>query len=515
MQIIRRTRLGNDTEDITFPAVQLRGNTVAIMDGYEVLGLPPSTSVPPVIVQSTARAGGAQAVQTASATIVRQAPKLFDVLGLKLKGGPRGITYADSQSLYVFNDPTQNTALFLADNRGQAQKTIFIQYPNDEAPQAVEGLAYIPRTATQFPDHLVMVTSFPDPDNGIQARLEIINFKGQVAREIVPQGDLASVFLTGVCFKSPGSLLVSSDDDEVIYELDFDGNQLASYNLTGKPTTTEPVLHGVEGVVQTTAGQIAAASGFDGFLNIFDLSSGTRPVQVIDYRIGLGLSLPTGLAWDSLTNQFLLISFDRQQPNGQFISRIDPLLAKFKSLVEVDAQTRKLTFLPDENLIAATHNNNPRGILLFDKQGGQAGQIDTSQLGIPQVISYIPTTREFVLVFRDPQDASKRSKLFVLTRDGAVSRIIDLAPAGVARITAATFFNPEHPSGGQFLVIDGAQNTAVITDFKGNKLEQFGVRDAFGLLTPSAVTSITTGTDAGALAIVNGENSEIVVFRMD
>jgi uncharacterized protein YjiK len=514
MQIIRRQRLGNDTEDITFLPGQLRSSIVAIMDGYDVLGLPLAPVVPPAIVQSPVTRGSL-AVQTAPAIIVRQAPKLFDVLGLKIKGGPRGITYADSQSLFVFNDPTQIDTLFLTDNQGQPRTTIVIQYANGDAPQEVEGLGYIPRTSRQFPDHLVMVTSFPDPDNGIQARLEIINFKGQVAREIIPQGDLASIFLTGVCFKSPGSLLVSSDDDEVIYELDFDGNQISSFSATGPRPAPRPVLHGIEGLVQTTGGQIVAASGFDGFLAVFDFTPGLTQTQVIDYKIGLGLSLPTGLAWNSSTNEFLLISFDRQQPDSPFISALSQSLAKFRSVAPVDNLTRKLAFLPDENLIAATHTNNPRGILLFDKQGQPAGLIATTQLGIPQVINYIPSTNEFVLVFRDAQDPTKRSKLFVLTRTGAVSRVIDLAAAGVARITAVAFFNPQHPSGGQFLVIDGDLNTGFVTDFTGATLDKFSIRDTLGLLTPSAVTAITTGPDAGALAVINGENSEIVVFRLE
>lgn len=86
--------------------------------------------------------------------------------------------------------------------------------------------------------------------------------------------------------------------------------------------------------------------------------------------------------------------------------------------------------------------------------------------------------------------------------------------AGLTRITAATFFNPAHPSGGQFLVIDGPTNTAVVTDFAGAVLDKFSIRDTLGLLTPTAVTAITTTRDAGAFAISNGENSELVVFRL-
>jgi hypothetical protein len=83
------------------------------------------------------------------------------------------------------------------------------------------------------------------------------------------------------------------------------------------------------------------------------------------------------------------------------------------------------------------------------------------------------------------------------------------------RIAAVTFFNPGHPSGGQFLVFDNTQGLAVITDFNGNRLDDFSIKKAFGVLNPSAVTAITTGSDAGAFALANSENSEIVVFRLN
>lgn len=512
MQIIRRRRLGNDTEDITVLPLQLRGENVAVMDGYDVLALPLNSTVAtsPVLESATL---GSVAVRTAQSIVVRESPKLFDVLGLKLKGGPRGIAYVLSLNLFVFNDPFQPATLFLANDRGEAQRTITIQYLGG-VPQAVEGLGYIPRNSFHFPDHIAMVASYPDEVNGIQARILVINFRGQVVKQIVPQGDIAHLFLTGVCFKAPGSLLLSSDDDQTIYEIDFDGRVLGSFVATGPRTAREPLLHGIEGLVQTAEGRVAAASGFDGLLVVSDLRP-SSPAQVIDYRIGPGLSLPSGLAWNAATDEFLLISFDRQQPGGNFISALAPSLAKFATVTAVDNLTRKLTFIPDENLIAATHLNNPRGIIFFDLTGQPAGQIDTRALGTPQVISYIPPTREFVLVFRDAQDATKRSKLFVLSRQGAVSRVIDLAPAGVARITAAAFFNPQHPTGGQFFVTEGDRNTAFVTDFNGAVLDKFSVRDSFGLLSPNAATAITTGPEAGALALINGETSELVVFRLD
>lgn len=508
MQIIRRTRLGNDTEDITNVPLSARVGNIAILDGYEVLSAT-LTGTPPGPILQGAEAGG-QAAKPAPGPATRPLPRLFDVLKLEINASPRGIAYVDSKNMFVFNDPTQTDKLFLADNRGEPQKVITIQYPTDDPIQAVEGLAYIPATAPQFSGTLVMAATFLNANSDIESRIEVIDLSGAVLREIVPQGDLAEIFLTGVTYKAPASLLVSSDDDETIYELDFDGTQIGVYT---PPPTSPQLLHGIEGLAQTPDGKTIAVGGFDGFLASVDLSNDKPPRALVDYRIGLGLSLPSGLAWDSSANRFLILSFDRQRPEGQFISSVAPTLDSFATAVTVDVQTRKVAFLPDELLIAATHANNPRGILLF-KKGQPAGQIDTAPFGTPIVISFIPQTNEFVLVFRDA-DATKRRKLFVLTRAGTLSRIIDLGPVGVTRISAVASFNPKHPSGGQFLVIDSTENIGVVTDFAGTKLSQFSVRDTLGLLTPTGVSAITSGPDAGAFAISNGENSEIVVFRLD
>ena len=510
MQIIRRSRLGNDTEDITLlSAPRTRGGSVAIMDGYDVLSVPssPPLATQPVTAQTlattTARSvGGAQPTLS---PIKLPAPKLFDVLALGVKGGPRGIAYAESRQQFAFNDPTQPT-LFFTDARGVPQSSVDLQFPNDQ-PDQIEGLGYIPANAPAFPDTLVMATTFRDDNSasGVQSRLAIINFNGSVVAEIVPQGGIADLFLTGVCFKSPGSLLVSSDDDETIHEIGFKGNLIANF----PPLPNQPGLNGIEGLTQLPTGEFGAAGGLDGLLAVFTQSGATAP-QFVDYRIGLGLSLTSGLAWDSTANQFLVIAVDRQRPGSPFISSVAPPLDSFQTIVNVDPTTRRLTYIPGEQLIAAAHPNNPRGILLFS-QSKPAGQIDTSQFGNPVVISFIPTTNEFVLVF-----ANQRSQLSFLSRDGAVSRKpIDLARAGIVRIAAVTFFNPGHPSGGQFLVFDNTQGLAVITDFNGNRLDDFGIKKAFGVLNPSAVATITTGSDAGAFALANSESSEIVVFRLD
>jgi hypothetical protein len=522
MQVIRRNRLGNDTEDITY--IPGGPGAIAVMEGYDVLSIPvpttPGIKPPPPILETTptqsiagtAIAGTAIAGATITRAAARPGPiappspatKLFNVLGLKIQAAPRGITFDPINRGFVFSDTIQPGTLFFCDALGRPTQNLNIRYPNGQ-PLFVEGLATIPANAPEFPNTFVEVALFEDEP---ATRLEIIDSRGLVVREIIPQGEPGTLFLTGISFRSPGSLLVSSDDDETIFELDFNGKILSTVART-RPAATR-VLHGIEGVEVVNAWQTFAAGGFDGLLAFIDARTGLNSEQVVDYRIGPGLSLPAGLAWDSTNNRFLMLALDRTQDLNSAIVGLSPRLSGFQSLTQVDALTRRITYLPDENLIAATHSNNPRGILFFDKQGQPAGQISTQALGNPLIIGYIPTTQEFAVVF-----SAQQTRISILTRAGALSRTIDLAPAGVGRIGTLTFFNPSHPSGGQFLLTDRNTNTGIVIDFQGTILSKFEIRDTLQILSPTAVTAITTGPDTGAFAFANGETSEVVVFRLD
>jgi hypothetical protein len=62
---------------------------------------------------------------------------------------------------------------------------------------------------------------------------------------------------------------------------------------------------------------------------------------------------------------------------------------------------------------------------------------------------------------------------------------------------------------------DRNTNIGIVTDFQGNKINKFDIREPLQILSPTAVTAITSGPDAGAFAFANGETSEVVVFRLD
>jgi hypothetical protein len=522
MQIIRRNRLGNDTEDLgSFSSLLTRGSSVAAIDGYDVLNLQTTSPLEPPIklagpsapITSERQATG---TQPALGPITRPAPKLFDVLGLAIKAAPRGIAFATSKNMFVFNDDAQTGKLFFTDQRGIPRGSIDVQYPQ-AAPDFVEAIEYIPATARNFGDSLVMVAIYLDDNSPteLQSRLEIIDLSGRVVREIILQPEISQLFLTGVCVQSlPKALeqtfLVSSDDDNIIHEIDLKGREVAQFS----PPTKARGFNGIEGLATLPTGEVASANGFAGMLEVFN-QTGTTPPQVIDYRIGPGLSLPAGLAWDSTTNEFLVLGLNRLNPDDRFVARLAPALDSFRLAINSDLLARKVTYLPDEQLIAVAHANTPRGIQLFNEQGQPAGTIDTTQLGAgpPVILNYLPETREFGIVFRN----GPQNKLMRLQRNGAgFSDPIDFAPAGIQKISAVTFFNPAKTGSGQFLVFDNTQDLFVVTDFNGASLSQpLSIRDNLRVLNPTAVTAITSGADAGAFAICNSENSEVVVFRLE
>jgi hypothetical protein len=175
-----------------------------------------------------------------------------------------------------------------------------------------------------------------------------------------------------------------------------------------------------------------------------------------------------------------------------------------------------MTYVPEEELIAVAHNRDPRAILLFNNQGVLVETIILDAVGNPLAIAYIPTTGEFAVRVSDP---GRATTLFILTRKGEVARTIDLAQPGIRSVAALTFFNPKHPSGGQFLIVDAPltandpiQNLAFVTDFNGVALNKIDYREELGILAPADVSTITTGENEGALAIVDRTSNELVVF---
>jgi uncharacterized protein YjiK len=475
VKILQRALLGNDTEDITFVGNGPLAGNVAIMDGYEVRGLP-------------VKGGGAS--------------ELFDVRRLGIDIAPRGITYIESSRLFALDDGVQQTKLFLSDEHGQPKGTRTIQYLNNFLPDFLEGLGYIPKGAKSYPDHILLSAIIFNPQ---ASRIEVLRKSGQVEAEIIPAEPIGSSYITGVSYLARDRILVSTGN--IIWEIDFAGNILAGpVTVYGEP--------GFEGIAQLSNGDIVAADHDAGTIFFFDKNLNRLPRKDRDYRVGVGVGVAIGVAWNSDSFEHLV---SHASTNFEIVS-IPASLDNATQVVDLARYgfdgRQHLSYLPDEHLIAATNHNSPQAIALFDNSGNLFQQIDVSGIGSPNAITYIPTTQQFGVEFQQ-----NPLQLSILDRNGNLVRTIDLSAQGISRVGAATFFDPADKSGGKFLLIvsDATQlfqQFVMIIDFNGNVLRKFDIRKTFGFLSASDVSTITTGPQKGAFAMVDAGNSEIVIFRL-
>jgi hypothetical protein len=230
------------------------------------------------------------------------------------------------------------------------------------------------------------------------------------------------------------------------------------------------------------------------------------------------------VAWNSDTNK-LLIAHDTPSINTAMgVAAVPVSLDSTTPVVDLSAfpTSFTLTYLPGEHLIAVTHRNGPRAILLFNNDGTPAGQINLSpaslgqDLGAPVVVTYIPATNEFAVGFNglngNPDQPAERRRLRILSRTGALVRTIDLACTGTTGRAGLAYF--DDPGGGRFIIL-GSAGRALITDLNGNLLREFNTRVKLGLLARNDIAAITTGPQAGAFAVVDNRGSEVVIFRID
>lgn len=511
VRVLKRMRLGNVTEDITSFVGRDPLSSLAILDGYEVLQVvvPQTTPDPPTHLP------------------VQPLCKLFQ---LGLTGGPNGIAFIETERLFVVNSSSEPTKLFLFDQTGQPQGTRIIQRPTDFPANHVEGLTHLPQRSLHYPDHLVMVAK----KKGV-SRLEIIDRDGKIAAAIfeVPE------FLTGVAFKNPDSLLVSREEDDLVREIDFEGNVIRESKTTSDTFGGE--FYEIEGLTQARNQSIAAVNFFLGRLAFLDRDLNLTALQSIDYRIGPGLFAIGALAWDSTLNQYLLISNLRDNPPGggdlskkRYISAVRPAppqgpgvqpdpptrdvplaLDAARRIVEAVPGTGRMTYLPDEKLIAVVYHETPaptkpampkQFIRLFNEQGTKVEEINVTALGVPGGIAYVSTNHQFIVRF------GGTVSLTVLTRKGEFVRTIELSQT-LTQFSGFTFFDPGHPSGGQFVFLNASDSgDAVVTDFEGKSLGTF--RQADAAIVSTNITAITSGADTGALAILDDGDSALVVFRL-
>lgn len=488
VQVIQRARLGHHLEDMTFVDNGPLASHIVIVDGYEVFAFP-------------AEGKGNSAFK-----------KLFDLRGFPIYSVPRGIAYCESEKLFFFNDITQPRRLFVVDAQGGFQGTRTIKYLNSYLPEHLEGLAYIPASSPMYPDHFAMAAIDSISVGTPRTRIVILRRDGQVVAEIFPAAPLHSGALGAITYQTPGRLVVSywlADlvwvKNKEIYAIDFAGNILQG------PIPT-PGLRGFEGLVELRSGLLAGADGKSGKLHFMDANYDYLPGRDRELPFGVGVSRPAGMAWQGNAENYLLNYWPEE---GSSIFSIPVTLDSISQIADLAAagygNAYRLAYMADEDRIAVAHRNGPPAILLLDASGAIVEIINLTPLGLgrPATVSYIPTAQQFAVRFIE-----QPAMLYILSRTGQVYRTIDLPALGGSGYVDAAYFNPAHPSGGQFLVLAGyAASRALVLDFYGNFLGEFNYRQALKTPTPYAIFPITSGKNAGAFGLLDSEGNELIIFR--
>ena len=505
--VLAKSRIGGYSEDIAYVSKGRLKDSIVILDGYEVFA-----------VENSKKPKGAMT-------------KLFDLKIPDINIRPNGITFIESEDSLAVNDVTQPTKLFLFDQNGAFKGSRTIQYLGGYVPQHMEGLGYLPSNSPSFPDHII-VTAL-DTLNG-PSRIEVVRRDGQVVAEISPNWPppppsdpdnpiYDTSFIGDVAFLAPNKLLVTFYAN-VIWTIDFAGNVLSGPQVVAG-------ANGFEGIVQIKDDRIVTVN-YPQRLMFFDQNLNRQPESDRNDLIGLNLNTPSGVGWNSDTNQ-LLVAHDTTLNLMAGIASVPASLTSATPLVDLGAfpLSRRVTYLPAEHLIAVTHASAPRAIELFNANGTFNSLIDLSppalgqNLGNPGAITYIPTTNEFAVSFSGigsaVNQAAERRRLRVLSRAGTLVDTIDLTCTGVGGIADFAYFDDPMGGGGRFIIL-GSGGRVFVTDLGGNPrnaggglYREFNSRVKLGLVSPNGITAITTGPFSGAFAAVDNAGGEVVVFRLD
>jgi hypothetical protein len=276
---------------------------------------------------------------------------------------------------------------------------------------------------------------------------------------------------------------------------------------------------------------------FGGQVIAFDSSLRRTPERDRSYAVGIGASLPCCLAWDAHLDRFVVYQLDPENiytlpiSLDSKVSLIDA--AKFGSGLGI-------TYLPDEKLIGVTKRGT-RKIVLFDNQGTPAGEVNVPSVpcssGSPTCAtqgriafaSYLPSLRQFVFRMQGRPDPNSRHLLHFADRSGAFVRSLDVgrAPLNIQSTHIAipyrgfgddknsgeqnaTGQNPPGPE--QLLIMDDNAARLVLTDLHGTSVKwTVDMRRQLNTVNPNGLAQITSGKFAGAIAVADTENSEVII----
>jgi hypothetical protein len=250
----------------------------------------------------------------------------------------------------------------------------------------------------------------------------------------------------------------------------------------------------------------------------FDVRLARLPKLDRSYKVGYGLSTPTGVVWDPDTYEYLVEFLGTSAPSDQpQVVALNPFFGLGRQFLDLssDLTARRPTYLPDEHLVALPHvgcagTDVGCFIALYDNRGTLVEQV-SEPYGLP-IITYVPGTKQFAV----RSNQASATAITLLSRSGGPdTETIAITATGIDAIRGLAYFNPRHPSGGEFLVLSSpTMHQAYVVDFQGNLLAQFDYKAKLGALEVQDVAFVTPGFGGNFFVFVEGGNSEILLFYL-
>jgi hypothetical protein len=481
--VLARARTGNNLEAMTFVDNGPLENSIVFVDGHQLR----SVSADPCRRHCNVN-------------------ELLDLKVLNFNHQINGLAYVSAEKKFLLWDISTPDTWFVLDRYAQPlAETRTITHLPGLGDNGVEGMVYLPSSAKRFGDR-VLALSY---DADFVTHVEVIKRNGEAVDEIVPKGDLEGQAISGIGYRAPDQLLLGTFDN-FLWAIDFDGNVVEG------PIDASPNSD-FEGVIQTSAGKIAAGSYLDGNLLFFDKRFNRLPGLDRDVRIGIGKTSPFGVAWDPDTQSLLM------NPDGQgFVQELDALPVSLDSYVQIASLeglpnvTSGLTYLPDEHRIGVAQAGNPRAVLLFDHDGAQTEEIDFQNPSGGSLIqvTWVPSRQEFAYKLRLTAD----TRVHFADRNGAFLGNFELSPLGFTAFDGLVFFpaGPGDPNpAGNLAVTDDASKRVVFMDVDATTiLGEMDFRSPSTLnMVHMRLGYISNGSLEGSFVGFDFRNSEIVIFR--
>ena len=435
---------------------------------------------------------------------------LFDLTPLGYSAAPRGLAWISSEHLFIFSDPTlggASTTFQLTDSKGRQKGNITFQWPDYYAQSTsyVEEIAWVPLDAPKYAGDFIFIAWATLPIGDEYTTAFVMDRQGNYV-DTIP----LSVDASGLAYRAPGYLLLGSLSAGYLYELDLSGNQVTV-------PVAIPDAFGMEGVAVLPSGQVAVTSHVNGKIIYLDANLNRLPRER-SYRVGLGLSLPGAMAWDSTANQFVVWAGDIEPsmtlPQLSAISANGRSAHLYFDMAPFTGQSfGRMDYVRDVDAVVMPWRSTiPRHLEFFSPSGSWDGPMigDGSSNYRLNAFAHLPdggfiarrAPDATLLTFFDSnaQPTGKQFDLSGSIQSGAL--VLDVAPF------------PTRLGEQRYLVLTSETPQRLLTLDASGKLISAADTTRLNALLVSSVKYISSGPKAGSFAALDVDTNELIVFRL-